>query len=311
MIFRNLLQPMKTILVTGASGLIGSHLCKTLAEKGHHIRVLGRSKRPNVAYEQYVWDVKKKQLDANAIIGVDVIIHLAGANISEGRWNENRKKEIIESRVATAQLLLQTVQETKTQLEAFISSSAIGYYGAQTVDTVFNESHPAANDFIAKVCVAWEEAAKQFEQIPVRTVCIRTGVVLTEEGGPLAKMKMPVSFGVGSGLGKGSQYLPWIHVDDLVGIYIKAVEDDTMKASYNGVAPEHITNEAFIKTIGKVLKKKVWLPNVPRVVLKLLFGEMAVIFLEGSRVSAEKIQEIGYEFQYPTAQKALKQLLDK
>lgn len=300
---------MTTVLVTGASGLIGGHLCKRLSEEGYSVRVLGRSTSAVSPYEQFTWNVRDNVMDENAVKNVDYIVHLAGANISEGRWNESRKAEIVQSRVNSAKLLFDTVKNTDTKLKAFISSSAIGYYGAQTSETIFDEGHGPSTDFIGEVCKQWEEAAQHFEAVDMRTVMIRTGVVLTPQNGPLAKMVMPVKLGVGSGLGKGSQYLPWIHIEDLCNIYLKAIQDDAMNGPYNGVAPEHITNLDFTKTIGKVIGKKVWMPNVPSFVLKLLFGEMAVIFLEGSRVSSKKIEKAGLKFTHPAAHAALENLL--
>lgn len=300
---------MRTVLVTGASGLIGKQLCKSLVEKGYTVRVLGRSIRENVPYKQFVWDVTNKQIDTESVIGVDYVIHLAGANISEGRWSNARKQEIIDSRVISAALLLDAVKSTGTKLKAFISSSAIGYYGAQTVETIFEETAPPAKDYIGHVCNEWEAAAKKFEAEEVRTVLIRTGVVLTPKDGPLGKMTAPVKLGIGSGLGKGSQYMPWIHIDDLCEIYLKAIEDETMTGPYNGVAPEHISNIDFTKSIGKAIGRKVWFPNVPGFILRVLFGEMAVIFLEGSRVSCKKIRQTGLDYKYPTAQAALGNLL--
>ena len=300
---------MRTVLITGASGLIGRHLCKLLSERGYSIRVLGRSTRKEIPYEQFIWNVNENKMDVNAVKDVDYIIHLAGANISEGRWTDARKEEIVRSRVNSASLLFNAVNETNTKLKAFISSSAIGFYGAKTVETIFEETHQPGTDFIGQVCEKWEDAAQQFQQQGIRTVMIRTGVVLTQKEGPLAKMAMPVKLGIGSGLGKGSQYLPWIHIDDLCNIYAKTLEDEKMNGAYNGVGPEHISNVEFTKSIGKAVGRKVWFPNVPAFILKILFGEMAVIFLEGSRVSAQKIESAGFNFEFRTAQAALQDLL--
>jgi uncharacterized protein len=300
---------MKTVLVTGASGLIGQHLCKDLAKRGYDVRVLGRKKRQNSLYTQFVWNIAKSYIDMDAVRGVNFIIHLAGANISEGRWTDDRKQEIKDSRVISTELLLSAVIETDTVLDAFISSSAIGYYGAQTVKSIFLESDNPAKDFIGKVCLLWELAASQFEKRGIRTVKLRTGVVLTSSDGPLAKMLAPIKWGVGSGLGKGSQYIPWIHINDLVGIYVMAMEENEMTGPYNAVAPEHLTNLELTKSIAKAVNRKVRMPNIPDFLLKLIFGEMAVIFLEGSRVSADRIQRSGFQFKHPNAEQALKDLL--
>mgnify|MGYP000548411736 CR=1 FL=1 len=299
---------MKTILVTGASGLVGSHLCMKLLDKGYNVKRLGRQV-VNGAPNRFSWDVKNMKIDDEALSGVHAIIHLAGANISEGRWTDNRKKEIVDSRVNSTNLLLEAVKRTKPPLETYITASAIGYYGAVTTDHIFKEDDNPATDFIGEVCSRWEDAANQFNDIKVRTVALRTGVVLTAKNGPLQKMKLPVALGIGSGLGKGSQYFPWIHINDLCDMYIYALEHSNISGPYNAVSPEHITNLEFTKNIGNALRRKVFLPNVPSFILKLIFGQMAVIFLEGSRVSSQKIEHEGYLFTYKSSQKALNDLV--
>jgi len=300
---------MKTVLVTGASGLIGRHLCRLLETKGYSIHVLGRSMKKDISYKQFVWDIGSGTVDLNVFKGVNAIIHLAGANISEGRWTKTRQQEIRDSRVKSIDLLYNSVKKVGIQLEAFISSSAIGYYGAITSDTVFTESDSPAGDFIGGVCLEWELAADALEKHGVRTVKLRTGVVLTAKGGPLAKMVQPIQLRFGSALGKGSQFMPWIHVDDLCQMYVQSLEDPKMSGPYNAVAPEHVTNRQVTESIGAVLKRKIWLPNVPSFLLKLIFGEMAVIFLQGSRVSSSRIKKTGFQFQYEELDGALKNLL--
>ncbi|MFT5479910.1 MAG: hypothetical protein ACI9UJ_000266 [bacterium] len=300
---------MKTILVTGASGLIGLHLCKKLQDSGYDVRVLGRNKRGRIPYKQFVWDIYAGQIEDGALSDVHAIIHLAGANISEGRWTDNRRQEIVSSRVDSTKLLFEALKRSEGQISTFITSSAIGYYGAQTVDTIFKESDEPATDFIGQVCLNWELAADAFENDGIRTVKMRTGVVFTPTGGPLAKMVQPIKLGFGSGLGKGSQYMPWVHIDDLCSMYLQAIENDQMSGPYNAVAPEHITNKELMKGIGKVIRKKVWLPNVPSFLLKLIFGELAVIFLEGSRVSPDRIKKTGFSFKFPEVKTALTDLL--
>ena len=300
---------MKTILVTGVSGLIGKHLCQVLQNKGYAVRVLGRTKRKNVPYQQFIWDIPSGHIEEGALDGLYAVIHLAGANIGEGRWTDNRKREIVSSRVDSMKLLSDGLKNVEGRISTFISASAVGYYGAKTVDTVFEESNDPAMDFVGQVCLKWELAADVFENDGIRTVKMRTGVVFTPTGGPLAQMTQPVKLGVGSGLGRGSQYLPWIHIDDLCRMYLKAIENETMSGPYNAVAPEHVTNEALIKNIGTVIGRKVWLPNLPAFLLKIIFGEMAVIFLEGSRISSERMQETGFKFKFRTLTSALTDLL--
>jgi len=300
---------MKTVLVTGASGLIGRHLCRLLETKGYAIHVLGRSKKNDLPYKQFVWDVNKGVVDSDAFEGINAIIHLAGANISEGRWTKHRQQEIRDSRVKSTKLLLKAVQAAGIHLDVFVSSSAIGYYGATTSDTIFAEADSSAEDFIGNVCLEWELSADAFEQNDVRTVKLRTGVVMTPTEGPLAKMARPIQSGFGSALGSGKQFMPWIHIDDLCEIYLQSIEDVAMSGPYNAVAPTHATNAQVTSTIGRVLNRKTWLPNVPAFVLKLIFGEMAVIFLEGSRVSSHRIEQTGFQFRYPELEKTLTNLM--
>lgn len=285
---------METVLISGGTGLVGSHLSKKLRTKGYEVAILSRSD-PN---------------SAQAIETADYIIHLAGANIGAKRWTARRKQQILDSRVKTTELMFEQVAASeKPKLKAFISASATGYYGAVTMDKIFTENDPAAPDFLGETCRLWETAADRFRSLGARTVRIRTGVVLTGRGGALAKMSMPVKLGIGSAIGSGRQYLPWIHIDDLCGIYIKAVEDAGMEGAYNAVAPDHRTNLDFTQTLARVLKKPFWFPSVPAFAMKLLFGQMSDILLEGSRVSSGKISRAGYQFLFPELEAALKDLL--
>jgi uncharacterized protein (TIGR01777 family) len=300
---------METVLITGASGLVGSCLSKKLIEKGYHVATLGRKSEKNPSLQNFSWNIEKKEIDENAFEKVDYIIHLAGANIGQGRWTVKRKKEILDSRIKSAQLLFQKITENKQQLKAFITASAIGYYGAVTTDKIFVETDHPSQDFLGETCRLWEESANRFESLGVRTVKIRTGVVLTYQGGALAKMITPVKIGLGASIGGGKQYMPWIHMDDLCNIYIKAIEDNNMHGAYNAVAPEHKTNREFSETLTKVLKKKVWLPNVPAIIVRIIFGKMAELVLNGSRVSSNKLIQEGFQFKFPTLNSALIQLM--
>lgn len=300
---------MKTVLVTGASGLIGRQLCEKLMEKGYTVRALTRNISERTPYRQYLWHLPQGFIDEKVFRDLDYIVHLAGANISDGRWTPQRREDIIRSREDSAELLFDGLRITKSTIKAFISSSAVGYYGAVTSDHIYTESDAPANDFIGEVCQKWEAVADKFQNEGIRTVKLRTGVVLSKKGGALPKLAKPVKFGIGSGLGTGKQYMPWIHIDDIVDMYIQAIENDNMKGVYNAVAPEHITNRKLVKQIGKVLRRPVIFPNVPGFILKWIFGEMSVIILEGSRISAEKIEKTGFQFKYPTVQEALKNLL--
>lgn len=300
-----------SILITGGTGLVGTELCKKFAERGYRVACLLRSKTKIPGIISYSWDLGKGEIDREAIETADYIIHLAGANIGEKRWTAERKKLILDSRIKTAELIFAKCQEVKHNVKAFISASAVGYYGAITSERVFAEVDPPSNDFLGEVCRKWEESADNFKKLNIRSVQIRSGVVLTKRGGILSKLKIPVQMGIGSALGSGNQYLPWIHIDDLCGIYVKAVEDVHMQGAYNAVAPEHVTNKGIVEVLARVLKKPLWLPNVPTFILKLAFGEMSDILLKGSKASANKIIDDGYVFVYPDLKNALINLLRK
>lgn len=301
---------METVLISGGTGLVGKALADKLSMKGYAVAFLSRTGNRDATIPTYAWNIQKNQIEKEALESADYIIHLAGANIGEKRWTSQQKQIIIDSRVNSGQLLFSKLKELKsTHLKAFISASAVGYYGAITTDKVFSETDPAYSDFIGTVCRKWEDSADSFETIGIRTVKIRTGVVLTKKHGALAKISQPIRLGVGSAIGNGRQYLPWIHIDDLCEIYIKAIEDAQMRGAYNAVAPEQLTNEAFTQTLARVLKKKIWLPPIPGFVMKFLFGEMSNILLQGSQVSSAKIKAAGYEFKFPELTGALYDLL--
>ncbi|MBM7419685.1 MULTISPECIES: TIGR01777 family oxidoreductase [Chryseobacterium] len=297
------------VLITGASGAIARVLSKKL-ENQYSIRFLTRKKE---AENEFEWDLENQIVDENAFENVSNIIHLAGANISEKRWTEDRKKELISSRVDSAKLILNTLQKKNLKLKSFISASGINFYGTKTTDKIFIENDAPGNDFLSEVVVVWEKAADEFKEqnISERVVKIRTAVVLSKNEGALAKMKTPIQFGIGSPLGSGKQYMPWIHIDDICSIYEFALKNPEIEGSYNASAPQHTTNENLTKLIAKVLNKPLFMPNVPSFILKLIFGELADALLEGSRASSEKIEKVGFEFQFPDLKMALEDLLKK
>ncbi|MBI9042141.1 TIGR01777 family oxidoreductase [Lutibacter sp.] len=299
---------MASILVTGGTGLIGKHLCNLLSKKGHKVLILSRnsSNNPNV----FKWDIENNYIDENAIKNIDFIIHLAGEGIADKRWTSDRKKLLIKSRVASANLLFKKVKELNPNLKGFISASGIGYYGAITSEEIFDENSASGNDFLSTICVQWEEASLQFNLLNIRTVLLRTGVVLTKKGGALEIIIMPIKFGLGAALGSGKQYMPWIHIDDLCEMYLQAIENTKLKGIYNAVAPEHCTNNTLSKAIAKVLNKPFFLPNIPAFLLKIVLGKLSCILLEGSKVSSKKIEETGFKFQFSNLNDALKNLLN-
>ena len=292
---------MQNVLLTGGSGLIGRALSSMLQSKGYKVSWLSRHQHPRSEYSCFAWDIDNAYIDEKAFENVDFIVHLAGAGIADKRWIKTQKKIIIDSRVASTKLLLSYIQKLKISLKAFISSSAIGFYGSVTGEMIFEENNPPGNDFIAKVCRLWEGAIVEFQKENIRTVAIRTGIVLSAKGGALMKMKTPVITPLGNGL----QYMPWIHMKDLCSIYIQAIEDSSMNGVYNGVAPEHQNNSSFSKEFAMVFKRPFLPVGAPAFVLNAAFGEMSTILLNGSRVSSDKIQSTGFKFEYPLLKDAL------
>ena len=287
---------MTTILVTGGTGFIGKHLCKLLQNNGFQVLILSRTKSKNPSI--YYWDIKNDYIEKQAIENAQYVIHLAGANIADKRWRKNRKQELIDSRVKSTNLLFSYIKSYNPNLKGFISASAIGYYGTVTSNIIYNEGDKPGSGFLASVCKLWEQSTLQFTSINIRSVIFRTGVVYSKNGGAFQKIIQPIKLGIGAVLGNGNQYMPWIHVDDLCLMYLKAIEDLTIIGTFNAVCPEHITNEQVTKTIANALNKPLWLPNISSIFLQLLFGEASIILLNGSRVSSKKIQETGFQFSY-------------
>lgn len=297
------------ILITGGTGLVGTRLTEHFLNQGNEVFHLSRSAGNNEGVRTYQWDIKKGHIDEEAL-DVDYIIHLAGAGVADSRWTEKRKKVIYNSRIDSTNLLFQKIKSTGKKLKGFISASAIGYYGLDTGDSICRETDNPGNDFLADVVVDWEKAADQFEsELNIPTAKIRIGVVLSDEGGALPKLVQPIKFGVGAPIGSGRQYMSWIHLDDLVGIFAFAIEKN-LQGTYNAVAPNPETNKSLSQQAANALNKPFFFPSVPGFVLKLIFGEMAGILLGGNRVSSKKIEDEGYSFLFPTSGKALNNLLN-
>ncbi|WP_343658607.1 TIGR01777 family oxidoreductase [Chryseobacterium sp.] len=299
----------EVVLITGAGGMIAKELAKKIGND-YEIRFLTRNKKRENEYE---WDIRKGSIDEAALDNVSHIIHLAGANISEKRWTLERKRELISSRVDSAELLRTALRKNKIKLKSFISASGINFYGTKTSEKIDVETDPPGNDFLSEVVVLWERAADDFkeQELAERVVKIRTAVVLSEKDGALKKMVPPVQYYIGSPLGNGKQYMPWIHIDDICSIYEFAIKNTAIDGAYNAVSPQHTTNKELTKKIAKVLGKPLWMPNVPGFVLKLIFGELASAILEGSRASSQKIQEAGFHFKFPDLDEALRDVLHK
>ncbi len=302
---------MAKVLITGGTGLIGSYLSKRLQNKGYEVAILSRTNSSRTEILTYKWDYKTNVIDNEAIDSVDFIIHLAGTNIGKKRWTAKRKQQILDSRVKSAELILNKILERNKKINAFISASAVGYYGSITSEKIFIEDDNNFNDFTGNICKLWEQSADKFQSIGIRTVKLRTGLVLTKKGGVLAKMIIPVKFGIGVLFGNGKQYFPWIHLEDLCDVYIKAIEDPKMKGAYNAVAPEHLSFNNFIKQLGVVFQKPLLNIKIPSFIIKIIFGKMSEMILNGSRISSTKLVKTGYDFRFTSIQNALTDLLVK
>jgi uncharacterized protein len=296
---------MNNILITGASGLVGTHLTKLLTERGHRVTHLGRSKKANII-PSFVWDVTKGTIEPKTFENIDTVIHLAGAGIADKRWTANRKQEILESRTKSTALLAKYVN-ANPHVRTVVSASAIGYYGFNESAAPLTESSAVGTDFLAAVVQAWEAEADKITDS--RVVKIRTGIVLSKTDGALPEIAKPVRWGVGAPLGSGNQYVSWIHIDDLCRMFVKAVEDDSMHGAYNATAPHPVTNRELTKAIAQTLHKPLWLPAVPGFALKLALGEMANLVLYGSNVLPTRFQKDGFAFKFETLDKALQDLL--
>jgi hypothetical protein len=298
------------VTLTGATGLIGTKLVRALRDRGDSVTVLSRSPdraRAALGVDAVAWDPMSGPAPAEALTGRDAVIHLAGEPVAQ-RWSADAKRAIRESRETGTRNLVEGLRAAGTDgPKALISSSAVGYYGKHGDEPV-PESTPAGDDFLAGVCVAWEREADRATELGVRTVHIRTGVVLDASGGALQRMLPPFRLGVGGPVAGGRQYLPWIHVDDLVGLYLKALDDPTWSGAYNGSAPTPVTNKDFSKALGRALHRPALAP-VPGFALRLFYGDMSAIVTEGQRAVPDRALAGGYAFQHPALDEALAQAL--
>lgn len=296
----------QNVLLTGGSGFIGKHLTNVLIEAGYSVSVLSRSNKENTpAVTYYKWDLNKNYIDENAVLNADYIIHLAGEGIVEKRWTKKRKKAILESRTQPIDLIFSVLEKNNKKLNAFISASAVGIYGALTTHTICTEDMPPADDFLGTTCQLWENAVDKIKALDIRTVKIRTGIVLGKDEGFLKKVNPSFKSGFGAVLGTGKQYVPWIHIEDLCQIYCKSVLDDQMHGPYNAAVTDNTTNSRLSKILAALYGYTIWLPKVPPFILRIGLGEMSEAVLEGQRVSSEKIQKTGFEFQFTDLEKAL------
>lgn len=301
------------ILITGATGFIGSKLVETLILKSHSdIRILTTNKKKameTIAFPVDIkeWNPEKGYIEQDSFTDVDVLFHLAGENVADSRWSEKRKEQILKSRVLGTKLLISEIKKLNAPIKKIISSSAVGIYG-NCHDEIVTTNSKLGSGFLADVCKKWEQPILESNLEGVKVHILRTGVVLGTEGGALKKMLLPFLMGTGGILGSGKQYMSWIHREDLVGAFIYLMENDCKHTIYNGVSPKPVTNKEFTTTIGCVIKRPTIFP-VPAIALKLLFGEMSEILLEGQRVIPNNLEDVGFKFKFPNLDIALEDLL--
>ena len=306
---------MQTVILTGGTGLIGKPLTQRLIKKGFRVIILTRKIPAAVATEgiQYaLWNVKEKKIDIAAVQKADHIIHLAGAGVMDKRWTAAYKKEIQDSRTQSSALLIETLQQNENKVQTIVSSSAIGWYGHDTEESMqngFTETDPPDKSFLGETCRLWEESIDAATLIGKRVVKLRTGIVLSNDGGALVEFKKPLKVGLATILGSGKQTVSWIHIDDLCRMYIHALQNQNLQGAYNAVAPSPVSNKTLTLELAKIIRKRFFIPvYVPSFVLKIMLGESSVEVLKSTTVSCEKIKQSGFAFLYPSVEAALMQL---
>lgn len=298
---------MTKVLITGGTGAIGMRLTRLLQASGHEVRHVSRNGASQSGVPTFKWNLDKHEIDPAAINDVEVIMHLAGAGIADAPWTNERRAEIIESRVGSANLLLNACKKQGVHLKHFISASAIGWYPLSLSQKMHFEHDPPGTGFLAEVCQKWEAAADQFDSIADHVAKIRIGLVLARGEGALKQIALPVQFYAAAGLGKGTQSMSWIHKIDVCRIFAHVMEKE-LSGVFNGVGPEPISNKDFMQILADVMEKPMFLPNVPEFVIKMMFGEKADLVLRGVPISSEKIESTGFVFDYPTLNSALMQI---
>lgn len=314
---------MPTVLITGGTGMIGKRLTGLLVDKGYKVIILSRHAHPLHTEQQNMtervtyakWDMLDQTIDKNAIAQADHIIHLAGAGVADQRWSKQRKQEITDSRTQSSALIVKALAEIPNKIKTVISMSAIGWYGPDTEKTKhagFTEDAPADTAFLGETCRAWEASIEPVTQLGKRLVKLRTGIVLSNEGGAFVEFMKPIRSGIAAILGNGKQIVSWIHIDDLCRMFIHALENETVNGVYNAVAPHPVTNRSLIIALAKRLRGKFFVPtHIPAFVLKMILGEMSIEVLKSAKISCRKIQLTGFNFLYTTFESAIGNLLQK
>lgn len=308
---------MQNITITGGTGLVGKRLTQMLTDAGYMVTILTRSLPKKAATTKNVifklWNVNKQTIDVSAITSADYIIHLAGAGVVDEKWTEAYKKEIRDSRTQSSKLIVDTLKEHAHSVKAIVSSSAIGWYGEDEREGfAFTESDPADDGFLGETCKLWEQSIEAAEAAGTRVCKLRTGIVLSNDGGALAEFKKPIQLGVAGILGDGKQTVSWIHIEDLCRMFLFAMQNEHINGSYNAVAPAPVSNKELTLKLAKLLKGSFYVPlHVPVFALKMMMGSRSIEVLKSTTVSATKMKEAGFTFLYPSIDAALNELCGK
>jgi uncharacterized protein (TIGR01777 family) len=307
---------MSLVLISGGTGLIGTNITQKLVKKGYQVVILTRKDRtssnPSVSFSK--WDIDNQIIDEELVATADYIIHLAGANVAEKRWSKKRKKVILDSRVKSGELLCKVILKNTNRLKAFVAASAIGWYGPDPKipnPTPFREEMPHFNDFLGTTCYQWENSLQPIENVGINLIKLRTGIVLSKEGGAIKEFKKPIKYGFATVMGNGKQMVSWIHIDDLARLYISAMEDVLYTGVYNAVAPALVNNANLITELARQMKGKYFSEiKIPGPLLKIVLGEMSIEVLKSATVSNDKLTRQGFIFQYPTLPAALEEIFN-
>ena len=299
---------MTTILIAGGTGLVGTRLSELLAQQQYRVIHLSRTEKKQARFPAYRWDTKTAYVDPEALQQADYIINLAGAGIADSHWTAARKKELIESRTQTTNLLYNACQQQNTWPKAYLASSAVGYYGNRK-DELLTEESKLGTGFLAECCDLWEQAGASFQQSPTRLVVLRIGLVLSTQDGALPKLLLPLKAGLSSYFGDGQQWYPWIHIDDLCNMFIHALHTESIKGVYNAVAPNPVRNIDFARQLGEATQKSPLIVPAPAFALRLGMGEMADVVLNSTRCSSQKIEATGFAFQFSDLVPALRDVI--
>ncbi|HEX9649419.1 MAG TPA: TIGR01777 family oxidoreductase [Cyclobacteriaceae bacterium] len=298
----------KKVLIAGGSGSIGTQLTKLLLEKNFSVSWLSRENKTTEGVKTYLWNYEENIIDDNALNNTEIIVNLAGAGIADKNWSKERKKILKESRIKTTNLLLNKIEEKPNDVKTYISASATGYYGYDSGSIEKKEGSRFGDDFLATLTKEWEAAADGFSSKGIRTVKLRTGFVVGNNQNGWEKIAKVVKTGFGAAVGSGDQYMSWVHIHDLCRIYLWAIENEKAEGVYNAVSPNPVTNKEFTRQAAQALKRPFFMPNVPGFILRLMYGEIASALLGSSRISSEKIQNEGFQFDYPTLTEALREI---